>query len=54
MRERATSRQWRALDCIQSCIKAQKGLGKHIPIKFTMQLDYDEQKEMKKECVKAT
>ena len=39
---KASSRQWRALECIQSTIKAQKGLGKHIPIKFVMQMDYQE------------
>ena len=51
MGERAASRQWRALECIQSTIKASKGLGNHIPIKFTMQLDYNEQREMKKEVL---
>ena len=40
MSAKASSRQWRALECIQSCIKAQKGLGKHIPIKFVMQMDF--------------
>lgn len=45
MSERATSRQWRAISCIQSCIKAQRGLGKHIPIKFSMQIDYEEEKK---------
>ena len=47
MTERAASRQWRAIECIQACIKAQKGLGKHIPINFKMQLDLNEQKEIK-------
>ena len=36
MNERAASRQWRAIECIQACVKAKVGLGKHIPINFTM------------------
>ena len=36
MSERATSRQWRAIECIQSTIKANRGLGRHIPIRFAM------------------
>ena len=44
MAERAASRQWRALDCIQACVKANRGLGKYIPVRFTadMLIEKDE------------
>ena len=35
MAERAASRQWRALDSIQACVKASRGLGKYLYISFT-------------------
>lgn len=30
---------WQSLECIQSCIKAKVGLGRHIPIHFRLELD---------------
>ena len=47
MAERATSRQWRSVECIQTCVGSKKGLGKHVPIRFTMQLDYNDEKSIK-------
>ena len=32
-------KEWASLDCIQSCIKAKHGLGKHIPIDYRAELD---------------
>ena len=49
MDESQNSLLWRALDCIQTCVKAKTGLGLHIPIRFSMQLDHAEQKKIKKE-----
>ena len=33
------TREWQALECIQACIKAKMGLGRHIPIDFRLELD---------------
>jgi len=33
------AKEWRAIECIQTCVKARFGLGKHIPIHFRAQLD---------------
>ena len=46
MDEKATSRQWRALECIQTCVKAARGLGTHIPVHFVMQVDYADSKKL--------
>ena len=48
MEEKATSRQWRALECIQTCVKSRRGLGKHIPVNFEMQIDYNDQLVLQK------
>jgi hypothetical protein len=43
---KTTAREWRAIECIQTCIKTTLGLGKHLPISFSMQLDLDQQKSL--------
>ena len=35
------TREWQSLECIQACIKAKMGLGRHIPIHFRLELDHD-------------
>ena len=43
---KTTAREWRAIECVQTCIKTSLGLGKHLPISFSMQLDLDQQKTL--------
>lgn len=38
-----------SLRCIQACIKAKHGFGKHIPIHFRMELNIDEEKNISKQ-----
>ena len=40
-----------AIECIQTCIKASKGLGKYIRIEFAMQLDFEECVQIKKDLL---
>ena len=41
-----TAREWKAIECIQTCIKAHFGIGVHLPMHFSMQVDVDQQKKM--------
>lgn len=47
---KTTAREWQAIECIQTCTKA-KGFsfGKHLPINFSMQVDMEEQRALKKQ-----
>jgi hypothetical protein len=42
MDTKTQAREWTAIDCIQTCIKTNLGLGKHLPIHFSMQVDLDQ------------
>ena len=44
-----TAREWNAIECIQTCIKTNLGLGKHLPIHFSMQVDLEQQRDMLKQ-----
>jgi len=32
MNMKATSKEWKAIECIQTCVKTKYGLGKYIPL----------------------
>jgi len=39
MELKATAKEWKAMECIQTCIKLRIGYGKHIQLNFKMDLD---------------
>lgn len=46
------SKEWQSIECIQTCVKAKLGLGKHIPIHFRAELDINEETQLVNELDK--
>jgi len=44
MELKPVAREWQAIECIQTCIKSNIGIGTHLPIKFSMQVDLNDQR----------
>jgi len=49
IRTKSPLKDWQSLECIQSCVKAKFGLGRHIPIHFRMELDIAEETQISNE-----
>ena len=41
-----SSREWQSVECIQTCIKAKLGLGKHFPIHYRAELNEKEESQL--------
>lgn len=40
------AREWVSIDFIQTCVKSNYGIGQHLPLHFSMQIDLDDQRRM--------
>ena len=43
---KTVAREWTSIESITTCVKSNFGIGQHLPLNFSMQVDLDDQKKM--------